>query len=209
MVTLCSSACKMWAQDRLVMRPGDQSQWSGFSPWLGSLAAQPGSGSGSRSKWVWRLKDQMKYCGRRVWGCAWSLPGTRPALRDVPLTMVFGCVVGFWATSQLVGGRALWFPVLASQAHGWLQILASPLSGQVTLGKSLHISRLCVFCKMEVLPFQLLWVAEGFHESLQVPEDLRTRPCLASLSGRAQGSQEFWVNVHKAKCPFSRSAEPL
>lgn len=121
----------------------------------------------------------------------------------------FGCVVGFWATSQLVGGRALWFPVLASQAHGWLQILASPLSGQVTLGKSLHISRLCVFCKMEVLPFQLLWVAEGFHESLQVPEDLRTRPCLASLSGRAQGSQEFWVNVHKAKCPFSRSAEPL
>lgn len=119
--------------------------------------------------------------------------------------MVFGCVVGFWATSQLVGGRALWFPALASQAHGWLQILASPLSGRVTLGKSLHISRLCVFCEMEVL----LWVTEGLDESLQVPEDLRTRPCLASLSGRARGSQEFWVNVHEAKCPFSRSAEPL
>lgn len=40
--------------------------------WLGSLAAQPGSGSGSRSKWAWQLKDQMKYCGRKVWGCAWS-----------------------------------------------------------------------------------------------------------------------------------------
>ena len=68
MVPLCSWACGTWARGLPGLKRRDRGREPGHTAWMCS---------GSCSKWVWLLKDQRKFCGRRGGGWAWSLPGTR------------------------------------------------------------------------------------------------------------------------------------